>query len=296
MVVAALFQFLHMWFAIATMLERLATLPMAGAFRRLPRKLFPQGVLPRVPRLSELQEAVGRWDHLEREEGLLPHAAENVTEVFREDMKRNPHQFWSQTGTWKSILVEARRILDELSVKGMAGSIVVMYPKFVPLPSVGGVGSPVAGGELFAVSQVASDDPHRSRQEEFVMLPIVYMIRAALARMWDNVLFVIGALLLLLGIHASYPFQLNRRLAGFLWTDVAVGVAAVLFVFVRMERDEVLSNIRSSTPGQIKWDRDFVVKLVVYGLIPIAGLFAAEFPEIGGAVLSWIQPFQKALP
>jgi membrane protease YdiL (CAAX protease family) len=122
------------------------------------------------------------------------------------------------------------------------------------------------------------------------------MIRAALARMWDNVLFVIGALLLVLGIHASYPFQLNRRLEGFLWTDVAVGVAAVLFVFVRMERDEVLSNIRSSTPGQIKWDRDFIVKLIVYGLIPVAGLFAAEFPEVGGTVLGWIQPLQKALP
>jgi hypothetical protein len=67
-------------------------------------------------------------------------------------------------------------------------------------------------------------------------------------------------------------------------------------VFVRMERDEVLSNIRSSTPGQITWDRDFMVKLVVYGLIPVAGLFAAEFPDIGGTVLSWIQPFQKALP
>ena len=172
----------------------------------------------------------------------------------------------------------------------------------MPLPVFGSVGSPVdslasaSRSELFAVSQVAADDLHRIRQEEFVVLPIVYMIRAALARMWDNVLFVIGALLLLLGIHASYPFQLNRRLEGFLWTDVAVGVAVVLFVFVRMERDEVLSNIRSTTPGQIKWDRDFIVKLIVYGLIPIAGLFAAEFPDVGGTVLGWIQPLQKALP
>ena len=301
MIVAALFQFLHIWLAIATMLERLATLPTAGAYKRLPRKLFPQGVLPRVPRLSELQEAVRRWDHLEHED-TRPHTSENVTAVFRDDMKRNPHQFWSQTRTWKAVLLEARRILDELSVKGTVASMAVTYPRFVPLSSIGSVGSPVDAlpsatrSELFAVSQVAADDLHRFRQEEFVVLPIVYMIRAALARMWDNVLFVIGALLLLLGIHSSYPFQLNRRLEGFLWTDVAVGVAAVLFVFVRMERDEVLSNIRSSTPGQIKWDRDFVVKLVVYGLIPVAGLFAAEFPDIGGAVLGWIQPLQKALP
>jgi hypothetical protein len=300
MIVAALFQFLHIWLAIAAMLERLATLPTAGAYKRLPRKLFPQNVLPRVPRLSELQEAVRRWDHLEHED-TLPHISTNVTDVFRDDMKRNPHQFWSQTNTWKAVLLEARRVLDELSVRGMVSSMAVTYPKLVPLSSIGGVGSldslpSATRSELFAVSQVATDDLHRFRQEEFVVLPIVYMIRAALARMWDNVLFVIGAILLLLGVHASYPFQLNRRLEGFLWTDVAVGVAAVLFVFVRMERDEVLSNIRSSTPGQIKWDRDFIVKLVVYGLIPVAGLFAAEFPDIGGAVLSWIQPFQKALP
>jgi hypothetical protein len=107
---------------------------------------------------------------------------------------------------------------------------------------------------------------------------------------------VIGAILLLLVTHASYPFQMNRRLEGFLWSDVAAAVAAIMFVFVRMEHDEVLSNIQSTTPGHIKWDRDFITKLMVYGLIPVAGVFAAEFPDIGGTILSWLEPVRKALP
>jgi len=40
-------------------------------------------------------------------------------------------------------------------------------------------------------------------------------------------------------------------------------------------------------------DRAFCV---VYGLIPLAGLFATQFPNFSGTVLRWIEPVQKALP
>jgi hypothetical protein len=292
-----------LWFGIAAVLERLGAHPAVDAYKRVPRKLFPGSVVPHVPRLSELQEPVRRWIQLN--DGAAATDGDLAT-VFRDDMRRDPDVAWSQTDTWSKLLLEARLVLGVLEPKWARAPGGAPHPQFVSLAGIGigGSGGSLPTGpmpDLYAVSHPAAD-PHdldrarTTREEEFVVLPVVYMIRAVLARMWDNVLFVIGAILLLLVTHASYPFQMNRRLEGFLWTDVAAGVAAILFVFVKMERDEVLSNIRSTTPGQIKWDRDFIMKLLVYGLIPVAGLFATEFPDIGGTVLGWIEPVRKALP
>jgi len=83
------------------------------------------------------------------------------------------------------------------------------YSKFVPLSSAETLRSrrlvANAPDELFAVAQVAADDLHRARQR-VRRLPIVYMIRAALQDV-DNVLFVIGALLLLLAF--TRPIRFN---------------------------------------------------------------------------------------
>src|SRR5437762_331044 len=122
------------------------------------------------------------------------------------------------------------------------------------------------------------------------------MARSVLARMWDNVLFITGAILLLLVANAAYPFQWRNGLDAVLWADIAATVGVVLFVVVRLEHDELLSHIRSTTPGRIEWNRDFMAKLGVYGLVPLIGLFATQFPNIGQTIVQWIQPVQKALP
>jgi hypothetical protein len=117
-----------------------------------------------------------------------------------------------------------------------------------------------------------------------------------IARIGQNVLFIMGAVLLLLCSHVLYPFQSKQRVMAFIWTDILVGMAVVLTVLVQFERDAVVSRISSTTPGKISWDRDFVSKLVVYGLVPLLGLFATQFPEVGGTLLRWLEPVQKAIP
>lgn len=304
MIAAALVQFLYLWSGIAAVLERLGAHPAADAYKRMPRKLFPDSVLPRVPRLSELEEPVRRWMQLKNGQTAAPDSGGRLAAAFRDEIRKNPDVAWSRTDTWRQLLLEAGSVLDGLGARWARPAHIAPRPQFMSIAGGGGVpGSLPAGpaADLYALSQPPGDprdgDRDRlAREEEFVVLPVVYMVRAVLARMWDNVVFVIGAILLLVVTHASYPFQMNRRLEGFLWSDVAAAVAAIMFVFIRMEHDEVLSNIQSTTPGHIKWDRDFITKLLVYGLIPVAGLFATEFPDVGGTILSWIEPVRKALP
>lgn len=114
--------------------------------------------------------------------------------------------------------------------------------------------------------------------------------------MWDNVLFVTSAILLLLTANVGYPFQWRHGLNALLWADIAATVGVVLFVVIRMEHDELLSHIRSTTPGRIEWNRDFMAKIAVYGFVPLLGLFATQFPDVGQTILHWIEPVQKALP
>jgi len=36
--------------------------------------------------------------------------------------------------------------------------------------------------------------------------------------------------------------------------------------------------------------------VVVYAVIPLLTLFAAQFPSLGGTLMSWLRPFQQAMP
>jgi hypothetical protein len=70
----------------------------------------------------------------------------------------------------------------------------------------------------------------------------------------------------------------------------------VLTVLFQMEKDEVLSRIASTTPGRITWNRETIVRVIVYGLVPLLTLFAAQFPELGAQVLDWLKPIQRSIP
>jgi hypothetical protein len=40
------------------------------------------------------------------------------------------------------------------------------------------------------------------------------------------------------------------------------------------------------------WNGDFAAKLLV---VPLLGLFAAEFPHVGGTIVQWIDSFHEAV-
>lgn len=106
---AALVQFVGSWLAIAALLNRLAALPTAGAYKSIPPKLFPQDVFPQLPRLSDLEEAVKRWKQLWND-GLPP----DLARQFDSDLKLRPGALWSSTSTWHDVLTQARQALTEL--------------------------------------------------------------------------------------------------------------------------------------------------------------------------------------
>ena len=83
---------------------------------------------------------------------------------------------------------------------------------------------------------------------------------------------------------------------GFSWACILASIAASLRVFIQIDRNEIISYITGTRANRINWDLAFVSKLLLWVVIPLLSLFAAQFPETGSALLQWLQPVQKALP
>jgi hypothetical protein len=58
----------------------------------------------------------------------------------------------------------------------------------------------------------------------------------------------------------------------------------------------VLSELWGTTPGKFALFGGISMRLLAYGLITLLTMFAVFFPEVGGGLLEWLQPVQRALP
>ncbi len=294
----ALIQFVYRWRLLRVILERLSWHPMAAAYDRVPRTLLPKSLFPRQPRLVELETPIAQYRTLVAA-GCAPlgRGDESIDELsfdFQTDLEERRSLLESRT--WHSLTVAAQSVAGELDTTWRhAGPDRRSAPAKREATAEGESASTTRAAVAHAEA-VTLADRERKIREEFVAMPIVFAIRDALSRLGQNVLFIMGAILLVLATHLLYPFQSQQRLMAFVWADILLAVAALLLVIVQAERNPIMSRLTSTTPGQIAWDSGFVSKLIVYGLLPLLALFAAQFPEIGSTLLQWIEPVQKAIP
>jgi hypothetical protein len=126
--------------------------------------------------------------------------------------------------------------------------------------------------------------------EDFLVGRLVHFLGYVLPQMQQLIFTsVVGVLLLLLAVH-SYPFQPHNVLLGLNWAVVLSLVGIALWVFTQMNRNPILSYLNGTKPGQISWDREFVGRMLVYGLVPILALLGAQFPDSVGQIVSHIIP------
>ena len=289
LIAVALVQFLLLWRSMAETLARLAAHPAAGAIARLPR--IPQSIVPVAPRFLDLSGPVAHWHRLANDANAVGQPTRSDADncpldlILHFELEENPRAPWSESRTWKALLKQATAVRDALQQRWRdEPAVAVMGASISTMP------------EATSSPQKSAFELRTERQEELVFMPVVLMLRGMLVRLWDNLLFVMGAVVLIVCGESMYSFPQRGKLNALVWCDILVGVAAALYVFVQMERDKVLSQLTNGTPDRINWDRDFISKLVVYALVPLLGLFATQFPAIGETVLHWLAPVERALP
>ena len=306
MIALALLQFICLWSSLKGLLVRMARHPLADAYDRVPRALAPIGLFPRTPVLMELQEAVGRWQQTvfiarSSPAGVagIPTEALELTQAFQDEMRKTPDIAWSKSRTWATLMDAASHTAGRLHATWRSG---VRLRAAAPLNAAAGVAAAAehgagASGRL-PPAPTSPDSPFGSTEhEDVIAISMAFIVRDAIARLGYNLVFVIGAGLLVFCSHTLFPFQAHRRLEALAWSYIAVAFVAIVTVLVQINRSDVVARLTSETPGErAKWDTEFVLKLVVFGLLPLLTLFAAQFPDIGATLLHWLEPVEKVLP
>ncbi|MCI0412911.1 hypothetical protein L0222_08940 [bacterium] len=238
-------------------MERLAAHPIVEAYSRLP---------------STISTALGGRLYIQRPTLLQLYApatlskslypSSEIETILNQELAREPiEDEWSTGQTSEELLRSYKKTLE------LRGSIL----------------GPLTG------------KPWNARAEEFLALRVVFVLREIFMHLRNYLMYATAGSLLMLFAVNSYPFQPKRLLMVILSVLTVVVISTALAVLIQMNRDEILSRISKTSVNKISWDRSFASRLLMYVVLPLVTLFAAQFPEVGGFLLSWLEPVQRAL-
>ena len=133
--------------------------------------------------------------------------------------------------------------------------------------------------------------------QTLIAMAMALVVRDGLARLNYNAAFVAIGTLILSRSHALFPFQVHERLAILGWSYIGVAFLTILVALLQMKRNEIIGRLTSPARGEVAhWDIALILKVAMLVIVPLATLFAAQFPSLGGTILHWLEPVQKALP
>lgn len=124
--------------------------------------------------------------------------------------------------------------------------------------------------------------------EEFLAMRYMTLIRAVLGNMRYMMMFFSVTFVLAIVAWNSYPFQ-PRQIVDWLFTAfLALLGVGMVWTFAQMHRDPILSRVTATRPNELGWD--FYLRVISFGAIPVFTWLAYEFPDVGSAVYSFLQP------
>jgi hypothetical protein len=132
-----------------------------------------------------------------------------------------------------------------------------------------------------------------ARCEQLVALQIAFVLRDIVARTITCLFAAMVCLTSLTAAHLLYVFNGRASLLTVDMLAVAATALSAVWILVDMERDHVLSRLRTTTPGRVDINWEFFKRIAVYGVLPLLAVIAALFPEVGGTVFGWLEPLRK---
>ena len=297
-----LLQGLRLWWLLRSVLNGLEHHPMVAAFERVPASLLAHPVSPMPPMVSDLHLPVNHANRLVRGiEDVRPDSGEDadnghrvalrravgadlvpglveagrrVTAAVAGDRDGPPARVWSTTDTWAAI-------------RELTGRLLPCMPRWW------------AGGALTFDTATTDEDRRRvtewyERAEELLAIESAMAFREVLYRIVRMLAFAVVAQVIVLGTHVVFNSQQRQFNIWRDWAYLGIAIGVALYVFAQMDRQPVLCRVSSET-DRTRWSRDFVLKIFLYGILPLLGVFAAYFPEVGGDLFRWVQRFQGPL-
>ena len=292
----------YFWHKLRQAMHAFAGTPMIGAFRRLSPEFFHDRLSPRQPDDADMR----RMMQTARQLGLaLDEAKETKHAALRDALlgavagsgpakaghqgdaarTKDRSELWSASAEWMELGVIVPKV----------ASAVADFWRHRARPtalSTIDIDADVKDSKDF------KDDMQRwmMRAEDFLAMHVLLVVRELLSRLVNVFFYIIVAVMLMVAVQQSFPFQPRQELLGMAWIYVLSAVILVVAILVQMEHDDVLSAFASTASGKMNWDTALWSKIFIYAAIPLATVFAAQFPGIGTTLLDWLTPVQKALP
>jgi hypothetical protein len=148
---------------------------------------------------------------------------------------------------------------------------------------------------LLDSASIASTSGTGNPVAKFVAVRIASFIHHVFKGLRELLVFTSGGFVLMVVLIAIYPFQPRHPVMAMLWCVGLAGIALVVWSFIQMERDPILSAMARTTAGKVNFKSGFLRNVVVYSTPPLLTLLAAEFPAIGQAVWTILAPILTPL-
>jgi hypothetical protein len=144
---------------------------------------------------------------------------------------------------------------------------------------------PAKAGEL------AADKKGQGAIARFLALYIFSSLRMALWRIWRALAFAMTAILLVTLSHLVYPIQPRGLLVSIAATEVLIAVALAVRAMLAIERNSIFNRLTGGTEGRIEWSWPLAGRLAAWVVLPVVGIVATRFPDVGDFVLKLFTPF-----
>lgn len=146
-----------------------------------------------------------------------------------------------------------------------------------------------------SVSGESGSKPDQAGQDtiaRFLALYLFSSVRMALWRIWRPLGFIMAAILLVTLSHLVYPIQPRGLLVGVAAAEVMIGATLAVRALLATERNAILSRLTGGREQQIDWSWQFAGRLAAWVALPIVGVVATRFPDIGDFVLRLFSPLE----
>ena len=297
-----LFQFLELWRTLDRLLVRLAAHPLRAAFERLGKSATPYiagGLMSRVPRVGDLDRLVAAWPAVLKLATTMESAPQGRPLALAAGAESGPRMAASTSVASFSRWIDNRPVLEQR----LQDDLVTASTQTLHWSS-SHTGRTLLGGAHLLLPLLAPQWERRGQPdrvvtggEDFVAMTLVLGIRELLARLGARLFFIMAGSLMLLGAVTLYPFSERQTLMAFGWVYMSVVVGIVLYVFVQVDRSEILGRLKGrADAGRFTLDREFITRAALYGALPILSLLTAQFPDLTRVLFEWIEPVRAVLP
>jgi hypothetical protein len=107
--------------------------------------------------------------------------------------------------------------------------------------------------------------------------------------------FLVLALILMIGLLASYPIQPESIIEAIYFLILGSTVVSIVTILFRMNREPILSRIAGTNAGEVNWDTHFIMNIAIFGALPLLTLIGSQFPAARNFLFSWVEPILRAV-